>query len=127
MFEKLLEVLARIAAALEKLAAGGTAPEGKPEKPKKEKPAKEETKAAEPETKKADPFADDETPAAPKRTKEEVRKVLTDYANATSNEKALEELAKVTSNKAQRVPDIKPEEYDKVYAAFEPLLAATKK
>ena len=132
MFEKLLEVLLRIAAALEKLAAGGTAvsDSAKPEKPKKEKG--EKAADPKPETKetekpKSNPFGDDDDAPAPQRTKEEVRKLLTEYANATNNDTALEALAKATSNKAGRVPDIKPEEYGKVYDAIAPLLAATKK
>jgi len=137
MLEKLLEVLIRIATALEKLASAPTTgnPPAENTEPAKRTRSTRTTAAAEEKTAaaaaeqeklKSNPFADDEA-AAPKRTKEEVRKTLTDYANATSNEKALEELAKVTSNKAQRVPDIKPEEYNAVFDAFSKLLAEAKK
>lgn len=132
MLEKLLEVLIRIAVALEKVAANGGGGfvaeknETKAEKPKKEKAEKAAAETKPEPEKKPDPFGDDDAPA-PKRTKEEVRKVLTEYANATSNDVALGELAKVTSNKAQRVPDIKVEEYTAVFDAFSKLLEATKK
>jgi|SRR6185369_11944300 len=129
--KELFDLLVRLVTAVEKIAANGGGgfvadKAEKTEKPKKEKPEKAAVDPKPEPEKKANPFGDDdETP--PARTKEEVRKMLTDYANATDNDTALKALADVTSNKAGRVPDIKAEEYSKVYDAISKLLAATKK
>ena len=129
--KELFDLFTRLVLAVEKLAAGGgtTAAEEpkKAEKPKKEKPA--EPKPEEKPAPKKDPFGDDDDNAPPAVvvTKEQVRKALSDYANATNNETALGELAKCTTNKAGRVPDIKPEEYAEVFKKITALLEATKK
>lgn len=142
MLEKFVELLTRLVVAVEKIAANGgggfvaDAPKEKKEKAKKE-PATSATGAAGSTTTptsesapapKKNPFEDDETPAPkPTVTKAQVRAVLTDYANATSNEKGLEALAKYTSNAAAKMGDLLEADYGKVFEEVSKLLEATKK
>jgi hypothetical protein len=136
MLEKLIELLTRLVVAAETIAKAPVLglPAGSTETASRKRKNTESNDVAKPEEKKEEaaapkknPFAeDDETPAV-KRTKEEVRKALTDYANATDNDTALKALAKHTSNGAQKIGDIKPDDYNVVFDEISKLIAATKK
>jgi len=140
MLEKFFELFTRLVVAVEKIAAApvtGYAPPAEKASRKGKETAATATGAASstpsqtsetaPAPKK-NPFADDDEPAPkPTVTKAQVRQVLTDYANATSNEKGLEAMAQFTSNKAQKMGDLLEADYAKVFEEVSKLLAATKK
>jgi outer membrane biosynthesis protein TonB len=133
--KELFDLLVRLVTAVEKIAANGgggfVAEKAETEKPKKTKPATDKPADPKPEEKpapKKNPFADEEdAPSEPAVTKEQVRKVLSDYAQATNNDIALTALGKNTSNAASKMGDIKPEDYSRVFKAISALLAETKK
>lgn len=138
MLEKFLELFTRLVIAQEKIAGNAPLP------PATEKPARKgketaataagaagstPTPTSEPAAApKKNPFDDEDAPAPkPAVTKAQVRQTLTDYANATSNEKGLEALAQFTSNKAAKMGDLLEADYAKVHEEVGKLLAATKK
>lgn len=136
MLESFISLFTRLVVAVEAIAANGgggfvaaKAEAAKADKPKKEKAEKAaDPKPEEKPAPKKDPFADDdETPAVPAVTKDQVRAALTELANATDNAKALEFLAANTSNKAGKMGDIKAEDYSTLHAATVKAIAATKK